>query len=560
MNQRTRIIALFVAIALIIGGFILVSSNEAEAASQEAVADAHVLLKTPTQNTGTEQSLVTRGLGTTETWALMKFTGVPAGSATLTVRVTISASATLTLRATDNAWVENTVNWNNKPVAGAVLDTKPSAVGSIVFNTGPLDGGDESFYIQSSNGSKNIFISSREHPSNPGPTLTYGSPPPTTTTVAPTTTTIPPPSCPDVSTYASPQAAVNAQAAGGCLDVNGLFSLSTDPGLVLNKAITLNCVDTTQGFTATSAPVFMIRITANGVRINNCLLDGNDASGSGPYAVHLAPASGATLADTRLVGVLAREVINCVTTGGNVTDFWFTDGVCETTHAAGFGFYAYSGNTHSYVHILRSTVRNNQLSNGVGQAGIQTGAPDTGESISRNSFFELVGNTLSNDTCPVGSGRVMIGLDQISNSTITDNTITHPCSGGGESIVANGPFNQILRNRLNHGARIILISYPGPWNSNHDNLVKCNVGFGDGANQGLAFSWGAGGEPAHHVVVTDNDFTGYGHGIQSYTYLDPPNAPGPGNEFHRNDLVGNGTPYSLPGFTYTGTVTGTPVC
>jgi hypothetical protein len=564
-RNRWAALAAFLAVILT-AGLLVLRPAPAAAASQEAAEDAHLLKKNG--KGANEAALAVRGPGNDETWAIVKFTSVPAGPATLTITPTLIRTGSFLLVATTCGWSEATVTWANKPTPGAVLDTKPQALPTVTFNAGTLAAGDACFYIQSSNGQAQASqVSASEHATNPGPTLTTDGPPPTTTsapttttlpeptttTVAPTTTTTPP-GCVLMSAHPSPQAAVDATPVGGCLEADGFYQLTSQ--LHLTKAMTLQCSAPGRGFFATGGFFYMLDLAANGLRVNGCEFQGPGANGT----VHGGGVSGSR-SDIRLTNLFLHDLRQGLTSGGGTdvqSDIWVTDSRFERFWGTALAWYY--PQESSGIHLLRNTIRETQKGGQAGNAAIQSG----GDSQLRHHHWEVRDNRVENPTCGVAD-MVGYGFDQLADSVIDHNVYVHCGDPGhpGEGIVVNGPRNQITWNEVSGGLEngsITLISYPGAAQSVHDTIVADNtvVGPGTANGQGLALSHA--GSDFRGLRVLRNRFGGHSFGIQAYAYQGPVMA-GADNLIADNILTGNTNgPCSIPApFVYT-SINNTPGC
>jgi hypothetical protein len=537
---RTRWAALAAVLALLAGLFLVTAPAQAD--TQEAAEDAHLLKKNGSG--ANEAALAIRGPGSNETWAIVKFTNVPAGPATLTITPTLIRTGNFLLVATTCGWSEATVTWANKPAPGAVLDTKPQALPTVTFNVGTLAAGDVCFYIQSSNGQAQASqVSSSEHATNPGPTLNTSSPPttttvapttttqpePTTTTTPPTTTTLPPPDCVLMSAHATPQAAVNATPTGGCLTIDGTFSVGNSP-LNLARAMTVQCLNPAHGLMSTGTTWELVHLAG----VSDLSLQGCTLESTGPT---LAAAGGigssGTLARVRLVDLTIRNVEYGIAGSSSIAGTGWTDetfglrvlsSTIGPTYATGIGWYPNGNpptNTTRYVELGGNTLTGYQQSDQAGQAGIQTGGIPVGSGHNLHSLWNIHHNDLTAG-CP--STQVNIGLDQLDSSEVAHNVVYHGLCDG-EGIVVVGPNNWIHHNQVydkgQSGGAFVLISYSSPPQQNRNNTFEDNLADGipgSPTNQGLALSWGAGGLPIDNLIV--RRFTAVEHvlGVQAYPY------------------------------------------
>jgi hypothetical protein len=613
ISRLRRIWGVTIVLALLLWGIGLAAPAfvpPANAADQEAVEDAHLRKKFPNKNTGGEAALAVRGVNNDETWAIMKFTNVPAGDATLSIFVNTPRSGTLSLfdAPATPTWAEATVTWNNKPLpVGALQETKPNVAGLVTFNVGTLTAGTHSFYLQASNGSAITFVASSEHATNPGPTLSTAGPPPTTTTVAPTTTTQPPPTttttpptttttppeiCLLTSNYASDQAAIDD--AGGpdgdpmCVTVDTYRTL-TSP-LNLRTGVTVQCLDPTKGFTgsdSTGAWVLVLIPNITDASFTGCKLEstGPTQAAAGGIGFGSGPISRVRLVDLDIRntewGISSGATISG--TGFGDTEFGLRVLLTEIrfTYATGIGFYPNANpptNTARYVELNGNLVIGNQRSGNAGQAGIQTGGIPPESEANVHSQFRLLNNTVDNSPAAVGTPTgcpagdlVDIGLDQADNFLIEGNLVRH-CYHGGEGIVVVGPNNTIRTNTVHDAGAgaFTLISYSSVPQQTKNILFENNFADGPldvtpnwpGGGQGLALSFGANSEPMEGVTIRNFRAVNHQSGIQSYIYQDDPHGSG-------NTIVDSNNPVSptnpwCQGLSLFGagawTITNTPNC
>jgi hypothetical protein len=569
LSRLQRFYAIVIVLGLVlwgVGAFAPAFVSPAAADTQEATADAHI--KINKAGTGAEQSLAIRGPGNQEHWAIFRFTNAPAGTAQVRVRVITARPGSLFLHATGNGWTETGVTWANKPAPGALLDTQPNVAGDVTFNAGTLAAGDVSFYLRASDSSGLTFVAAREHTTLVGPTLITGpapttttvapttttQPEPTTTTTPPTTTTTPPGNCLLISSFASPQAAVDATPVGGCLEADGFYQLTSQ--LHLTKAMTLQCSAPGRGFFATGGFFYMLDLAANGLRVNGCEFQGPGANGT----VHGGGVSGSR-SDIRLTNLFVHDLRQGLTSGAGSdvqSDIWVTDSRFERFWGTALAWYY--PQESSGIHLLRNTIRETQKGGQAGNAAIQSG----GDSQLRHHHWEVRDNRVENPTCGVAD-MVGYGFDQLTDSVIDHNVYVHCGDPGhpGEGIVVNGPRNQITWNEVSGGLEngsITLISYPGAAQSVHDTIVADNTVVGPGTANGQALALSHAGSDFRGLRVLRNRFGGHSFGIQAYAYQGPIMA-GADNLIQDNTLTGNTNgPCSIPApFTYT-SINNNPGC
>lgn len=399
--------------------------------------------------------------------AIVKFPAGASGPATFTVNVTFPqgmppASSVLRINDTTNAWTETGVTWSNSPPRdNAFLDTvpMPQAPGDVTFQVGEVSG-ERSFYIDAAGAQILIEIRSREQGAALGPRLNFGTPPTTTSTT--TTTTLPPPNCVKASQYPSVQAAHDATPVGGCLEIDGDYTLTSN--FNVTKDIDILCPVAGHGL-RTGAGISLMLISASGVTVDGCDLTGNGATTS--TAVYLL----GSIANVKLDNLLVRSIQTGVVGDSGVQhDMTVEDSTFEDIGGTGTAWYY--GQESYNVRILQNTYRRTQRSGVAGQAGIQSGG-----SPELRHHWTIQGNTVENLTCAANpSGRVDIGLDQIADSVIDHNVVRH-CNDYGEGIVVNGPRNQITWNQV-YGVRngsITLINYPSAAQSVHGATVADNL-------------------------------------------------------------------------------------
>jgi hypothetical protein len=547
---RTRWAALAAVLALAAGLFLAVGPAQADA--QEAAEDAHLLKKNGSG--ANEAALAIRGPGSNETWAIVKFTSVPAGPATLTITPTLVRTGNFLLLSTTCGWSEATVTWANKPAAGAVLDTKPQALPTVTFNAGTLAAGDACFYIQSSNGQAQASqVSSSEHATNPGPTLNTG-PAPTTTTSAPTTTTQPEPT----TTTMAPTTTVAPT------------TTTTPPS---------GCVGT-QVQPSDTQPTIQQALDANGPG-TFCLADGRYRQGeitAGPGDI-LVGSRAAILDGTKVVTNWTPSGGRWVSTGQNFTPQVLTvPKTCQNSQAAcHFADLFLDGQRLERVLTLTP---------GPGQWGwdyaadtVYLGSDPTGKTAELSQYhngingqgFTLRGFTIAKFArlgvtgVPAGGqGRVLDGIearfnhdaglhlgtdDVLSNSLVTENGKYGFVCGGAE----RGPTVQDSEISYNDNLYFSSIRSGGSWD---EGAFKCVFTVGNaGAGSGFKFlrnwshhNYGHGGwtdiNNKHGVVqantIEDNLLHGYFHEISCSVEIS-------GNTLRRNGAYDTWTGPKLVG-------------
>jgi hypothetical protein len=359
----------------------------------------------------------------------------------------------------------------------------------------------------------------------------------TTTTAAPTTTLAPttttgPPSCPLSSTLDGPsddaQAAVNATPSGGCLTIDRSYPRSSP--LQLNRPMTVQCVSQANGFTSAGTWELVHIDGVTGLTFSGCSLTSTGPTSSAAGAVGVS----GNLTDVTISGLQVRNVQYGIAGSPTVASMRITGNDLRFLYATGIGLY---GGTTRNVEIDHNTVVANQRSGQAGQAGIQTGGIGATENLDKHSGWSVHDNTVDNSPAAVGTPTgcgpgdlVDMGFDQLSSSTIQDNTVRH-CLGAGEGLVVVGPNNIIRRNQVydkgQSGGAYVLISYGTPPQQNKGNLFEGNLADGipnSPGNQGLALSFGPGGLPIQDLVVRRFTAVEQSLGVQSYAFQGSPDG------------------------------------
>jgi hypothetical protein len=219
------------------------------------------------------------------------------------------------------------------------------------------------------------------------------------------------------------QAAHDATPVGGCLEIDGDYTLTSN--FNVTKDIDILCPVARHGL-RTGAGISQMLISASGVTVDGCDLTGNGATTS--TAVYLL----GSIANVKLDNLLVRSIQTGVVGDSGVQhDITVEDSTFENIGGTGTAWY--HGQESDNVRILQNTYRRTQRSGVAGQAGIQSG----GSPELRHHHWMIQGTTVENLTCAANpSGRVDIGLDQIADSVIDHNVVRHG-NDYGEGIVDN---------------------------------------------------------------------------------------------------------------------------
>jgi hypothetical protein len=556
MIDRLAVLVVMAIVAAMLAITAHQASAETLTCATEAVKDTWVDKKTRTATHGSETVLRALIKSTALRYPHVAFdvSCIPAGATItgarveFTPRITVNQTNVRVWKSASATWSEATMNWNTQPLTVAGTETpgriqhtagvpetyelpaagRPSGNGLIAYQMREVQWGPN----------PEIEFHSREAASGrPRLVVDYEGTAPTTTTVAPTTTTTPPQNCLLTSNFSSPQAAVNATPSGGCLIVDGYYTLTST--LSVTRPMTIQCLDPANGFTAGNLTMVSIANTSD-VTYTGCRMESTGPTLEAGGAVGL----GGTVTRITLSRLTVRNAEFGVAGSPTASFVKLLDSDIRFLYATGFGLY--SGQTRD-IEVGGNTFVAHQRAGTAGKAAIQTGGIAADSTEDRHSRWNIHHNTVDSSPAAVGTATgcppgdlVGIGLDQLSSSTVDDNVVRH-CLGPGEGIVVNGPDNAVRRNRVydvGNGA-YTFISYPSPTQSPSRLVFEDNLadGRGGSGNQGLALSFAPNGPPVTGVRVRRFTSVEHSWGAQAYSFGGT--VAGSDNRLEDSDLDGN---------------------
>jgi hypothetical protein len=309
------------------------------------------------------------------------------------------------------------------------------------------------------------------------------------------------------------QAAIDAARPGGTVRL-GTGTYTVAGGVTISKPLTLLGDGSSSRITATSGSSALVTVRgADGVTISGITFDGGAPGHEGGASIDLVPASPAKpVADVRIEG---NHFLDTPATAIGL------NGVHQVriiaNHFSNLGGSAVRGNVPTFganqdVLVERNTIRRYNLTNGGGNAAIQT----DGAAIGRQFRWRLRDNLIDDSGSKAQDG-VGIGLDYISDSVIEANRVQHTI---GEGIVVTGPHNVVRSNTVSDATSGCIMLYATSAQRVDDNLVIGNTAY-DCSYQGIALVFADNGLTMRRVRIQgnrvyDNGSGKTGSGIQAY--------------------------------------------